>query len=140
MRRLFWLSLAVVMGMGLPAARDLQADEPRATGQGFELASICLGEKAPTDIVAAHVGGDGTVTEYRRTPPDLARLADDFRAEMKRTHGLTDKQIDQSVFSNPIILAETLCGGTKDCGTKSCRGKGSCVSRSTGNFSGCKCE
>lgn len=103
--------------------------------------AVCYGTSslAPSDVVAQRVLKDGTVRQYRAM--DLPEMVEDFVKVMTTEHGWTEEKARNDTFGNLILAQETLCGGTSNCSSKTCRASGeSCVYRGGVGMSGCRCE
>lgn len=95
----------------------------------------CMGDLKETDLVAERTAEDGTVIQYFRNDEDIKRLVTDFRRVMKEK-GYSDAEARKYPYYF-AQSAKTLCGGTKDCSTKTCN-TGSCTYSNVG-MTGCKC-
>src|SRR5262245_40396721 len=99
----------------------------------IEVASLCIGPQIENEIIAERTLADGSIMIYRRNDADFARLVNDYRV-MMRDNGVPDEIAAKDPYWTVAQAKATACGGSKDCGTKTCT-KGSCKMAYTGGMS-----
>lgn len=119
--------ISLTLSCAVAAAEEQKARVAPAT---------CLSYMSENDVIGVDYTANGDAVEYKRTAADAERLVAALRAKIAR-----DPSITQSVEWKPAMLTAAywlaLCGGTKDCSTKTCT-SGSCSYSNIG-MAGCKC-
>ena len=110
----------------------------QSAGNG-EFVSICMGvsQLQPSDAIAERKLRDGSIKIYRVV--DLREMVEDYVQLMTKEYGWTEEQARREPFGNIKLAKETLCGGTKNCGSKTCRSSGRYCEYRGGGMSGCAC-
>lgn len=99
----------------------------------------CLSELKSSDVIAEDFDENGNRIEYLRTDEDIEKLV--ARLEIKIKYDPVIKQLrdwDEGMLTTKYWKSSKICGGTKNCSTKSCSSGKSCKYVG-GGMSGCRC-
>ena len=128
-------SLLLIAAISLSCFGAFAGDAPPA---GYKL-KHCVSPTSPTDVIAVDYDRDGNAIEYKRNKEDIGKVIARLKEKIKDDPGITKSKHWKAEMLTSDYWMYTLCGGTKDCGSKSCSGNSSCYYGNVG-MAGCRCS
>ncbi len=103
----------------------------------FKLA-ICTSKITQDDVIGVDHDKNGTPIEYKRNDEDVKKLLIRLNEKIKDDPSITKSKYWKKEMLTPKYWLLVPCGGTRDCGSKTCSNSNACSYGSIG-MAGCRC-
>ncbi len=99
----------------------------------------CVSPISQDDVIAVDHDENGAAIEFKRNADDINRVISRLKEQNKADPSLTKSKTWRKEMLTPAYWFYTVCGGTKDCGSKQCDNHKPCTYKG-GRMSGCSCS